>query len=153
VNAIGNYDGVRPLNFLTAAPPVARLEIQADGPWSFEITPAEQAPVVPVPGHVDGNGDFVGLLSGADTAHFVYSGDRNFIVHTYGNTQELVANEIGPYDGEVLIPNDTTIIEVQGQVPGQPTSRAEEPLGLVSNLADPARRSSPHLCPAPPLHA
>jgi len=114
VNTIGAYEGFRPLNFLNDQH-TTRLQIQADGAWTVEIKPLRDAHTATVPGHFDDHGDDVVLLQGpTDTAHFVNTGGANFIVQSYGSTRELLVNEIGAYDGTVIIPSDaSTVLEVQ----------------------------------------
>jgi hypothetical protein len=114
VNTIGHYDGVRLLNATTSATP-ARLQVQAQGPWSITISDANSAPVAMAPGHFDGIGDQVVIMRGsASTGHFHNTGDANFVVNSYsGSSRELLVNEIGAFDGTEIIPSGTILFEVQ----------------------------------------
>lgn len=114
VNDIGRYDGVRPLDF-GSDEWSDRLEINADGAWSAVIEPITAAEPISVPdsGH-SGRGDTVLRLLGSDpdTATLSHSGESNFAVTSYGNSRRLLVNEIGKYNGTVIVPRDTVVIEV-----------------------------------------
>lgn len=114
VNEIGRYDGVRPLDFALNEW-TERLEIQADGAWTAVIEPITAATAVAVPnGGYNGRGDAVLLLTGGDpdTATLSHSGTSNFVVQAYGSTRHLLVNEIGVYNGTVIVPRDTVVLEV-----------------------------------------
>lgn len=114
VNEIGRYDGVRPLDFAVGES-TDRLEIQADGSWTAVVEPVTAAKSVAVPNSgYDGRGDAVLRLTGSDpdTATFSHGGDSNFVVQAYGNTRHLLVNEIGDYNGTVIVPRDTVVLEV-----------------------------------------
>jgi hypothetical protein len=115
VNDIGNYEGIRPVNF-TADEVLASLEIDADGRWVIEvrhITTARQM----ADGTVKGIGDEVvgvesELLTG-ETARLKHTGESNFIVTAWGESREGIVNEIGKYDGRNLVPAGTLLFEIQ----------------------------------------
>lgn len=114
VNEIGSYNGIRPLDF-AANDLTGRLEIQADGSWVVEVKPLSAAQVVLVPAtNFSGKGDMVLLLGGADpdTATLAHTGESNFVVQAYGNSRRLLVNEIGNYDGTVIVPSDTAVLEI-----------------------------------------
>lgn len=114
VNEIGPYEGTRPLDF-AAAELTERLEIQADGNWAVVVEPLSAARSIRVPAaKFSGQGDSVLVLSGSspDTADISHLGESNFVVKSYGRTSHLLVNEIGDYEGTVIIPGDTAVLEV-----------------------------------------
>jgi hypothetical protein len=113
VNTIGNYKGVRPLN-LTADPAV--LEIDADGDWQVRVQMLDQAPVWN--GKAAGTGPAVLLVdqsgvSGLTTVRITHSGESNFVVWAYGDTSDLLVNEIGEYSGEELLSAGTVVLDIE----------------------------------------
>lgn len=115
VNVIGAYDGTRPLDFADSEL-TERLEIQADGAWSVAVEPLANAQAVRVPTtNLFGQGDTVLRLSGGspDTASLTHSGESNFIVTAYGRSRRLLVNEIGNYEGTVIVPGDTAVLEIE----------------------------------------
>lgn len=114
VNTIGYYGGVRPLNFMDDEQ-AARLVIQADGPWSVLIVPLDYTPVVEVPGTIDFNSDYVVAFEDApDLLQVDASGATgNFIIYAYGETgRRLLVNDIAPYQGTVIAPANTFLLEI-----------------------------------------
>lgn len=113
VNTIGEYEGVRLINFLEGQQ-VRRLAITADGPWQIDLLDLKQAHQGQVPGRVTGKGDDVVVLGGgkADIAEVEHKGQANFIVTAYGGMfPDLLINEIGPYSGKVLLKR-ATVLEI-----------------------------------------
>ena len=118
VNVIGRYEGTRPLQ-LFEGEEVAGFEIQANGNWTFlieNITSARNESCSPTAVEGDGDdvvviNDFLGAGGPADITH---GGDSNFIVHAYGggDTSSLV-NEIGSYEGTVLVTTDSFLWEFE----------------------------------------
>ena len=47
------------------------------------------------------------------TARVTHTGSSNFAVLSYGDSQDLLINEIGRYTGEVLIPAGTSVLEIE----------------------------------------
>ena len=114
VNEIGAYSGTRPIDFAQSEW-TNRLEIQADGSWTVEVKPMSSAKTVLVPtSNLSGKGDSVILLAGSDpdTAVISHPGDSNFVVQAFGNSRRLLVNEIGEYEGTVIVPRDTAVLEV-----------------------------------------
>lgn len=114
VNEIGSYAGIRPLDF-SDGEQTSRLEIQADGSWTVEVKPLSAAQRVSVPTtSLGGSGDTVLLLTGSspDTATISHNGSSNFVVMAYGSSRRLLVNEIGRYNGTVVVPRGTAVLEV-----------------------------------------
>lgn len=115
VNAIGNYEGTRPINF-GRTDPVRELEIQADGPWTIRVAPLTEAPEADN-GQGDGVGDAVVRVQGGGRGAFTHDGDMNFIVEAYERFGQFegmpIVNEIGPYEGTVRVPSDTQLLVIQ----------------------------------------
>lgn len=59
------------------------------------------------PAYGQGRGGDSGRLEhhGLTMVKITYKGSSNFVVHAYGDYQELLVNEIGRYSGEVLLPD------------------------------------------------
>lgn len=115
VNTTDPYDGVRPLDFM-ANELTTRFQIQAVGKWTIEVLPLTAARVLEVPGTITGIGDDVVILRGGkpDTAKIKgNAGGRFFAVQGYGARRSLLVNTTDPYDGTVILSNDTAIIEVR----------------------------------------
>lgn len=115
VNAIGNYDGTRPVNFgRTEA--LRELEIQADGPWTISLRPLSDAPAAEA-GSSAGSGDAVVRVDGGGRGAFTHDGSANFIVEAYEDFGSFdgmpIVNEIGPYDGTVRVPSGTQVLVIQ----------------------------------------
>lgn len=115
VNEIGNYSGTRLLLIEGEQP--AGFKIDADGSWKITIKGAIRAPIWDRSTTLKGKGDAVYLISppasGLVIIRLSYRGDSNFIVHAYGdNGSEGLANEIGNYSGETLLPEGAVILEV-----------------------------------------
>ena len=52
--------------------------------------------------------------SGFVTLDLTYHGDSNFVVMSYGtNGNDLLANEVGTFSGQGLLPDGAVILEVQ----------------------------------------
>lgn len=83
------------------------------------ISPISTAPVVRSPGNYSASSDQVIAIFGAvTTATFNYSGSSNFIVHAITASQEtLVANEIGTFNGNEIIPVGTLYLIVEAEGP------------------------------------
>jgi len=116
VNTTDVYDGFRPLDFYDDDH-TTRLQIEAVGDWKIEILPLLAARVLSVPGNIQGSGDDVFLLTGAnpDLANITgNSGGRYFGVFSYGlSGGDLLVNTTDPYDGTVIVDRDSLVIEVQ----------------------------------------
>ena len=114
VNTTSPYQGVRPLDFL-ADEHTTRFEVSASGAWTIEIIPLSNIEFVDVPGEISGTGDYVfGLRGNPDTAAIQGNSTSNFFaVISYGNQRNLLVNTTDPYEGVVIVPSGTLIIEVQ----------------------------------------
>jgi len=100
VNTIGAYQGTVLFNAGFGGDP-SSLEITADGNWT--VTMKSVLSLRQFAGNsITGTGDDVVLYFGeAAPATITHDGSRNFAVWLYGNSTELVVNEIGPYTGTV----------------------------------------------------
>jgi hypothetical protein len=118
VNTIGNYTGTVLFDEQSGQHSVA-FEVTADGPWTITIRPVTAAQAWDASSAFGATGDNVvrvdppvdGLLT-ADVSH---TGVSNFAIIGYGGGtfgQELLVNEIGTYNGEVLIASGTFLLEV-----------------------------------------
>jgi hypothetical protein len=58
-----------------------------------------------------------GSAEGFVTAKVTHRGSSNFVVRAYGDSQELLINEIGKYSGEILIPSGTLALEIEADGP------------------------------------
>lgn len=100
VNTIGAYQGTVLFNAGFGGDP-SSLEISADGNWT--VTMKSVLSVRQFAGNsVTGVGDDVVLYFGeAGPAAISHDGSSNFAVWLYGDSTELVVNEIGAYTGTV----------------------------------------------------
>ena len=110
VNVIGAYQGVRPMQLGdgVGGGAVGILEITATGNWEVTIEPLFTARLVLCSeGSAVGEGDDVVVVSdfidSGGAATLTHNGDRNFSVWAWGTTRDLLVNEIGAYDGTVLV--------------------------------------------------
>jgi hypothetical protein len=125
VNEIGAYDGWKPLDFGMWGKEVltTRFQIQSSGEWTITVYPLElqYLKTAQVPGTYEGKGDEVVLLQGgqADVATFDYKGERNFMVDAISTdgSQDGIVNEIGAYNGQVVMPKESTLIVVTASGP------------------------------------
>lgn len=111
VNEIGNYSGT------TLAPEdeYFGLKVEADGAWTVEVQPFDQAPVTS--GTVKGRGDSVLIWQGEPETIAVikHKGESNFAVWFYDEDgRDLLVNEIGNYSGEQFIGPGLLQIEADG---------------------------------------
>lgn len=112
VNEIGNYDGIRPLNF-ERGEAVAEFEIAADGAWTIEVSPITSARMWSPSTPIEGDGDEVVLADGVEgAAMFTHDGGSNFQVTAWGDSRDGLINEIGTYDGTVRVPAGTLLVEI-----------------------------------------
>lgn len=113
VNEIGDYEGSVLYN--VDAEESAALEITADGPWNIALEPLSAAREW-TGSAAAGAGDEVLRLAwepeGLESIAMSHSGEANFAVWAYGEGRDLLANEIGDYEGEALLPPGTEILGV-----------------------------------------
>jgi len=115
VNVIGSYKGTVPLDFLENES-TTRLQITSSGNWTIEILPITEMRRETIPGQITGLGDDVVYLNGTNPDLLkvdASSAQDNFVVWSYGSRRNLLVNEIAPYTGTVIMPNDTTILVIQ----------------------------------------
>lgn len=116
VNEIGAYQGKILIGMMLDEEPVSRFEIQSSGSWSLNIYPfqLDYMDTLQVPGIYEGQGDSVVILYGEpDIVTFSTTERDNFIVYAYTNDRrELLLNEIGPYTGEKIVPNDVVLFTI-----------------------------------------
>lgn len=111
VNEIGSYSGktIYGLSGASASSPLNRLQVNAKGAWTMTVgglSTARQLASFPV----SGSGDDVLLVSNpADVATLSHDGKSNFAVWaaTDNSGVDLVVNEIGRYNGTVILPYDS----------------------------------------------
>ena len=118
VNEIGKYDGTVLIEPSEEHHPVA-FEVDADGEWSTVVKPVDEAKIWDLSGTLAATGDSVYRVlppsDGLITLELTYDGDSNFIVRTYSDDGlDDIVNEIGVFEGEVLLPNGTFLLEVTG---------------------------------------
>ncbi len=124
VNQVGDYRGQAPVNFLVGDQ-FSLLEVKANGPWTMELEPllrwasrAEVSAGIETGEAYSGAGDrlFTFVPEGARVVRFACGDcDSNVVVDAYGAGREGLVNELGPYQGEFLVPADTLVIHVQAQ--------------------------------------
>lgn len=107
VNNIGAYKGQHMINVRSSSV-TNQVEIGATGNWKLTITQGfGAAAVVSDNGApVSGKGDAVVVLRGnTRRADITYRGDSNFAVwvHSTDSGSDLAVNEIGSYDGKVIL--------------------------------------------------
>lgn len=117
VNEIGAYDG-RVLYNGSDREEMAALEISADGAWEITLEPLSAA----TPWETDedeftGSGDDVVQLAwtpeGLTTLSMTHDGSSNFAIWGYTSTsRDLLANEIGAYDGQTALTAGTLLLAV-----------------------------------------
>jgi hypothetical protein len=112
VNTIGKYAGT---TYVEAG--VNRLKVESSGSWTIEIDAISAARPWDGADKLAGKGDSVVMLTGgADGATTITSdGKQHFAVTAYspeGDYLDLLVNETGKYSGEVLLPNEDTMVLV-----------------------------------------
>jgi hypothetical protein len=114
VNDIGRYKG-RVL-FDEEGHTVA-FKIKASAGWTAKISPIQKIPRWDGVGTRKGTGDYVLVMTG-DTGGFAvlkatHRGSGNFVIWAYGSSgTELLVNDIGRYNGEVLL-GDAILLEIK----------------------------------------
>lgn len=115
-NDIGNWTGTvfqpKESRAITAA------SVQADGVWTIDVKPLKSAPVVPTKSY-QGAGTavvkFKSTQSSPKRIALTHDGDSNFIVRpiSSGGKQGMsIVNEIGDFNGSVVLPKGTRYLEV-----------------------------------------
>lgn len=120
VNAIGNYAGTVLFDEADGSHTVA-FDVEADGTWAITIKPVTEAFRWDGSESLAGNGDDVAILvppsSGFKSTTLTHNGDGNFAIWTYGDTTDLLVNEIGVFSGEVLLTSGTFLFEITANGP------------------------------------
>lgn len=115
VNTIGSYQGTVPIDFLKNEV-TTRFEITADGNWTIEVLPLSQARREKIPGLIQGSGDEVLIISDSGTPDLLKAdastAEGNFAIWEYGNSRDLLVNEIAPYTGTVALSSDTILLVI-----------------------------------------
>lgn len=107
-NAIGSFDGSRSVGVKSDGDYI--LNIQADGPWQVTVEQPRKTATQSVPLTLSGNGQKVSeifyLENGLRRIEMKHDGSSNFIVwliDDQGNKIDLLANEIGSFEGSKAI--------------------------------------------------
>lgn len=110
-NAIGQYAGSAPYGLSGLGTPV-RLQITASGPWTLSISPVSAAAPMTLP--LSGVGAGVYVYDGpAGAVSMSHDGLSNFAVIQYGGLfPNLMANEIGAYNGVVPVQSGPSVIVI-----------------------------------------
>jgi hypothetical protein len=118
VNAVGDYSGTTLFN-QNEGDTTAALQVDADGAWTVVIDPATSAPAWDGASPLMGTGDAVYRVvppsSGLATVTLTHEGDENFAVSAYpegGGFPDLLANEIGAFNGQTVLPDGTWLLEI-----------------------------------------
>jgi hypothetical protein len=116
VNEIGKYKGTVLFDEHSGDNSVA-MKIDADGAWTITIKPVTAARAWDPSTPLKGVGDDVVLVepasSGLTTLDLTYKGKSNFIVDAFSaDGSENLANEIGNFSGQVLLPEGTVLLQV-----------------------------------------
>jgi hypothetical protein len=117
VNTIGAYAGTVLFDIGAGEHSVA-FKVKATGLWTISIKPITSARAWDTSAKLTGKGDDVVLLSppaaGLTSISVVASGKGNFVVQTYGldGTSTLLVNQIGAYSGQVQLPDQSAVLEV-----------------------------------------
>ena len=116
VNTIGKYEGLIPLDFMDGER-TTRLEIDAEGPWKITMKPFLPSNVnVMTSDTYQGKGDDIVYATDLDVVKAKANGDSNFVIWSYGDSgRDLVVNEIGPWEGKVIIPKGTFLLVVNAE--------------------------------------
>lgn len=117
VNHIGAYKGTVPID-LDNDNPTARFEVTASGEWTIEVVALREVRRESAPGF-EGEGDDVVFLDGEFDTIAVDGtrADGNFAIWAYGDSRDLLVNEIAPYSGVVIIPKGTLLLVIQTEGP------------------------------------
>ena len=112
INEIGAYSGTVVFN-LSSSEVITALEISANGAWEVILKDALTLPQIQPGGTASGTGDDVLVYFGDTTvAAISHSGESNFAVWSYGNSSDLLINEIGNYSGQVRWPGGPALVEI-----------------------------------------
>lgn len=117
VNTTGAYSGTVLFDLGTGEHSVA-FKVGAKGAWTIEVKPIITARVWDTSTKLTGKGDDVALVSppaaGLTSISVTGAGKGNFVVQTYSldGTSTLLVNEIGVYSGQVQLPDQSALVQV-----------------------------------------
>jgi hypothetical protein len=116
VNAIGPYSGSMLMN--TRDDDVtAGLQIQSGGRWTVKVEDLTALPKWSGDHTYAGKGDTVlnvdGVFGALDSVKFASHNDDNTVITSYGDTEDLLVNEIGNTHGKYLVPNGTVVLQIE----------------------------------------
>lgn len=116
VNTTDPYNGTRLINIVDNER-VARFEIKAAGEWEIIVKYISELRTVEVPGAITGIGDDVFAIpsKNCDIAEIEGNSTSSYFgVFTYSTSEgkNYVVNTTDPYNGKVMCPKDTLLIEV-----------------------------------------
>lgn len=122
VNAIGPYDGKVAMDLLGlhADENTAMLEISANGPWKIVIHPFSSVHLnmMKAPGIYENNTDDMIFVDGSSkTATITCEKGHIAVKGLTSDRYHLLVNEIGPYEGKVVIPNGLILLVVTASAP------------------------------------
>lgn len=111
VNTIGTYSGTTAWG-ISALGDGVKLQVMADGAWTFDIRPMGDAPMLAPAG----TGDAVFLYNGgAASLAATHAGSRNFVIQEETGeafSMGLLVNDIGAYTGTVPMSAGPSIVTV-----------------------------------------
>jgi hypothetical protein len=116
VNVVGPYRGNSVIDLL-GIQRILRFEVRTADAWTIEVLPLGAAMHLTIPGAIQGAGDDVVVIEGPFPPDLL-SVDApavtgEFTVLAYGTQQDRVIDAVGPYNGTVSIPRDTTVLAVK----------------------------------------
>ena len=92
--------------------PINRFSVQASGDWTITLRSLDSVPTFGTEG-AKGTSDAVFWYEGpTGTVALEHKGTSNFAIWSFGKNTELVANEIGDYQGESEWPAGRSLIEI-----------------------------------------
>ena len=124
INTIGAYSGhraheVKDPAFFGIEPGEVRIQVQADGDWTIEVKQEFPEVGVALPVSAEGSGDsvatWINFDEGTHVVSLTHSGSANFIAQLIaadGSGTELLVNDIGAYDGQVLVKAGSGILDL-----------------------------------------
>ncbi|MBK5224587.1 MAG: DUF4214 domain-containing protein [Acidimicrobiia bacterium] len=114
VNEIGAYKGDHLIGYGSSSRvDVRHLEVESGGAWSFAIAPLSFAQ--PAGNSIAGRGDTVLRVDrGPGVVDLSHTGRSNFVIWAYTRSRsQLVANEIGTFQGQVVLDQAPGYLQVE----------------------------------------
>ncbi len=116
VNEIGKYNGTLLITIKNNDPETNRFSIQSSGNWTIQAFPfhPKYLKILDIPGSYQGEGDDIIFLSGNPDLITVVVTQENYVgIFTYSDDgRDLLLNEIAPYNGQLILPNNTYLLEI-----------------------------------------